>query len=449
MKILCHVGPWCRDQFEVIARAMGEAPEVRFVSGFRVLDQTGLVRAYYANVRGGRGVAAPDDADVIARCRLLRTLDPPTAAAHTAAMRQAIREMLDREAPEAIICESIDQFLHDLLFREARAAGIPAYGLIRSFVNGYFRISERGEHVAVREPDDAEVRSVLAQLVSDDYLPQNLFALKRSPRLTYLRIQLSNLARVVYFEARRWLSGEPYNYHYWSSARAFRIYSAHLVPRLSLGDPDWRERAARSGKPIVYVPLQHYPEATIDYWAQDIEMVDYPAALTRLLTALSGEFHFLIKEHPGVIGFRKPGFYRALERLDFVTICPTSVMSQQCIAASDAVLVWTGSVGFEAALRGKPVLTTCEPYYASGTRFFKIGFDTPSAEIARFIDGGRAVPLTETERVVMVRHLLAGAFAGRFQNDGSFSPDRAADVAAAAALGRALGAWHRAAAGRA
>lgn len=441
MRILCHVGPWCRDHFEVIAKSLNPSAEVRFVSGFRRLDQTGLVAAYYGYVRSPdetATIASAEDADVIRRCRLLRTLDHQTAQVHVAAMRRAMREMLRREKPDVIICESIDQFLHDLLFREAAALGIPAYGLIRSFVNGYFRVSERGEYVPVRRPDDEEVRAVLATLMAADYLPQNLFALKRYPRLTYLRIQLSNLLRVVYFAAYRRLAAEPYNYHYWASARGTRTYSTHLVPQGALGDSAWRQRIAQTGKPIVYVPLQHYPEATIDYWCEDPELVEYPTALLRILTHLRQHVHFLVKEHPGVWGFRKPSFYRELVQLESVTICPTNVLSQDCIAASDAVLVWTGSAGFEAGLRGKPVLTTCVPYYAAGNRFMKIGLEPPAEDVVGFVERCQATPMTEGDRLELVRHLLAGAFPGRFQNDGSFSRDRSADVADAQQVGRCL-----------
>jgi hypothetical protein len=441
MKILCHVGPWCRDHFEVIAASFCASADIRFVSGFKQLDQTGLVDAYYGYVGESRGIAPavhPDDVDVVRRCRLLRTLDEPTAHAHVGAMRRAVREMLHREKPDVIICESIDQYLHDLLFREAAALGIPAYGLIRSFVNGYFRVSERGEYVAVRSPHDEEVRAVLAKLIAADYLPQNLFALKRYPRLTYLRIQLSNLLRVVYFAAFRRVAAEPYNYHYWASARGTRVYSTHLMPQASLGDRAWQQRISQTGKPVVYVPLQHYPEATIDYWCDDVALVDYPAALVRILAHLRHDFHFLVKEHPGVWGFRKPSFYRDLARLESVTICPTNVLSQDCIASSDAVLVWTGSAGFEAGLRGKPVLTTCVPYYSSGNRFMKIGLEPSAGDVVRFVKRCQTTPMTESDRLELVRHILAGAFPGRFQNDGSFRKERPADVADAQHVGRCL-----------
>lgn len=441
MRILCHVGPWCREQFHTIAKAFDSAAEIRFVSGFRALDETGLVEEYYRNVRGGRPVAralSSTDREIILRCRLLRSLDEPTAIRHLTAMHDALSAMLDREKPDVLLCESIDQFLHDLLFREAERRGIAAYGLIRSFVNNYLRISTRGEYQKVRDPDDAEVEAVRAQLVDRQFIPGNLIPLKNTPALTYLRIQVSNLLRVLYFAIKRHLSGEPYNYHYWTSTRTTREMCAHLIPQRPPGRADWKEALAAQSKPVVYVPLQHVPEATVDYWAEDLAMVEYWARLRELLTHLSRKFHFLVKEHPGVWGYRKPSIYRTLQQMPGVTICPTELTSQECLDNSKAVLVWTGSVGFEAALRGKAVLTTCNPYYAAGERFKRIGLGTSVVEIEAFINHVESKPISEQEQKLLVEHLLRGLLPGRFQNDGTYCPGRAEDEADAREVGLML-----------
>ena len=447
MKLLCHVGPWCREQFRTIAEAFEPGAEIRFVSGFRAQDETGLVEAYYRNVKAGRpapAVITPTDREMILRCRLLRSLDEATAIRHLVAMREAISSMLDRERPDVLFCESIDQFLQDILFREAERRGIAAYGLIRSFVNNYFRISTRGEYQKVRDPDDAEVDTVRTQLVDRQFIPGNLIPLKKNPALTYLRIQVSNQLRVLYFALKRHLSGEPYNYHYWTSTRTTRDMYAHFIPQRPLGRADWKEALAAQRKPVVYVPLQHVPEATVDYWAEDLAFVDYWSRLHELLARLSGKFHFLIKEHPGVWGYRKPSFYRRIEQMPEVTMCPTERTSQECIAVVDAVLVWTGSVGFEAALRGKPVLMTCHPYYAFGPWFKHITLDTSPEEIEAFVaDLGRQAITVEQQRAI-VRHLAAGMSPGRFQNDGTFSLASPRDVSDAQQLGRLVREAHEA-----
>lgn len=438
MKILCHVGPWCKDQFAAIARGIDPSATLVFVSGFREVDESGLPAAYYEHVDGKDDLAAWADIrddEVIKRCRLLRSFDSATAHRHVRAMRRAVRDMLAVMKPDLFLCESIDQFLHDILFQEANAAGVATYGMIRSFVNGYYRVSERGEMCIVRQPPADEVEHIREKLAGDRYIPGNLILLKKRPLVTYLRIMLSNLARVAYFAIKRQLSGQKYNYHYWTSERTTRQVYAHVIPKTSLGTPGWREEIAASGKPVIYIPLQHFPEATVDYWTENPHFIDYPRRLLELVHIFRQDFQILLKEHPGVWGYRKPSFYSQFENLPGVTICPTNEPSQDCISACDAVLVWTGSVGFEAALRGKAVLTVCHPYYMQGERFFHIDLATPPAAINAFIQRCRELNVTRAEQNALVTHLLSGLIEGRFQNDGSFDRAVPADVEDARKIG--------------
>jgi len=441
MKILCHVAPWCIEQFRTIAFSFSSSAKVRLVSGFRKLDETGLIDAYYQYVGHERVSAENDlrDDEVILRCRLLRSLPTVEAKYHVSAMRRAMREMLLREKPDVILCESVDQYLHDLLFQEAKELGVVSYGLIRTFVNGYFRISERGEMQRLRKPDEDEVETVLHKLIDQEYLPKNLVSLKRNLTLTYLRIYASNHVRVIYFFFLRILSNEFFNYHYWASTRTTRKVYTHLVPKLTLGDPDWRKRISTSSKPVIFIPLQHFPEATIDYWAEDCEMVDYLKQLTELIQSLGDDFQILLKEHPGVWGFRHPKFYKMLGQSSASIIwCPTKVRAQECIDICNAVLVWTGSIGFEAALRGKPVLATCTPYYASGKRFKKVSLQTSNYEIVNFIKDTNNIPVSFHEQYELVRHFLSGSIPGVMQNDGTFNLSNPIDVENAKKVGEWL-----------
>lgn len=441
MKILCHVGPWCQEHFAVIGRGIDPQASLVFTSGFQAIDQVGLTKTYYSYVDGASNLAEwsdPRDEEVVTRCRLLRSLDAAAAHRHVRALRRSAREMLRSTRPDIFLCETVDQFFHDVLFQEARSAGIASYGLVQSFVNGYFRLSERGEMNIVREPTNDETEDVRKRLTENDYVPRFLLNAKKSPRLAYLRAMLANLVRIVYFSVRRQSSGEKYNYHYWVSERTPRQLQAHIIPKAELGTSQWKEAIAASVKPTIYIPLQHFPEATIDYWIEDPYFVNYPARLGEVIDRLRQRFHILIKEHPNVWGYRKPSFYKLFEGKADITIVPTNVASQECIGLSDAVLVWTGSVGFEAALRGKPVLSVCTPYYASGSRFMRFDLATPLQDIARFIEETHNTPIDHNEQSLLVKHLLSGLIPGRCQVDGSFSLTSEKDVSDASNIGAAV-----------
>jgi hypothetical protein len=181
--------------------------------------------------------------------------------------------------------------------------------------------------------------------------------------------------------------------------------------------------------------LQHVPEGTIDYWCDDLSVIDYHNYLIKLITKLSKNFVILIKEHPGSIGFRNPKIYKKLKVNDSIVFAPISYSSIDCINLSDAVLVWTGSIGFESALRGKPVFTVSNPYYLFGERFMRSSIDVEINSMLNFIEKYSNNNITESEQYSMVSFLLNSFFLGTFRNDGSFKISNPKHIAEATDLG--------------
>lgn len=442
MKILCSVAPWNEQVFRVIATEICAESEVAITSNFLHLDQQELIARYQKKVDQTRHVRLHADAvdvDVIARCRLLRILPLEEALLHVAAMRAAIRSVLENCRPDVVLSETTDQFYHDLLFRECNAMGIRVYAPLKTFVNGYLRLSSRGEYCEVRKPGMEEIERLRKLILQTTYKPDFVVPRDSDTRRVYLKTWLGNLLRVMCFTVKRRISKDKYNYHYWASSQSLAAYNAHLIPRFEFGDEAWCSRIKSSTKPILFIPLQCFPEATVDYWCDDLAMADYPNALFSLVAVLSQRFQILFKEHPNVWGLRKPGFYRDLMRsgVDLVA-APSCVPAQQCIDLADAVLVWTGSTGFEAAIRGKPVLTTCWPYYATGHRFKKISLETAIDDIVDFVASTNSAGISLEEQNQMLEHLLAGMFPGDFKNDGKFDPTCDRQLQQAKQLGKSI-----------
>lgn len=439
MKIMCHVGPWSASQYDVIARSIDPRSEIILASGHKAYDQTKLSSRYYDFLRDyspERGDLTPEDYDMIKRCRLLRSIPPEEAKKHLDCMRLAIREAFDLFKPDLVLSETIDSFLMDLIFSECNARNTKFIGLVPSFVNGYFRVTARGEYNNLRLPSPEEVEKVLSVLEAKNYHPEFLNQSKQQPYFSVIKRWTRNLIKPPYFYIKRAISGERYNYHYWAT----QIVSCqwfHLFPRLSLGDHKWEKRLRESSKPVIYIPLQMIPEATVDYWCDDLNSVDYDRTLVDLVKRLSGEFTFLIKEHPNVLGFRNPGIYNVLSSIDGVIICPTNINSNRLVELCNTVLVWTGTAGFEAALRGKPVLTMCNTYYVSGRMFKVINNFTPSSEILNFLNA-QTKPLTRSEKFKMVSYLLSGLLPGKYTIDGSWRKDNLEDLVNAKKIGEAL-----------
>ena len=439
MNILCHVGPWCIQQYTAIAKAVDPEARVVLASGYLEVDETGLASDYYENLKNQSEIDESfDSEDFIKRCRVLRSLDYDEALKHLHAMKKAVSKMLDEQNPDLVISVVVDQYLIDLIRYESRLRGIPFFGLVVSFLNGYFRITGRGEYSFFRNANESEVDQVIAQLENNAYVPKFVSGSERKGMPYYLisKRLFANWARIPYFFYKRYISGEKYNYHYWASQKS-AMENFHIIPRFWLGNKKWRKRIEEIALPVIYIPLQMYPEATIEYWCKSLDVIQYHKKLIEIIGAMSLEFQFVIKEHPNVLGLRAPSVYHELSNLENVTLLPLRENSNEIIEISDAVMVWTGTVGFEAALRGKPVLTVCKPYYVSGKQFKMVSADTLSQEIKKFIkenSGG----VSYEEKKELVSHLLSGLVPGNFANNASWSGSDDHDIQDAKDIGAAI-----------
>ena len=424
-KILCHVGPWSDSHYSYIASKIFERTDISILSSYPQCDQTGLFAHYYQMVRKGArsctSTADPLELEIILRCRLLRALDRETALLHLRAMWQAMDAVFDRIKPDLVLTETIDSYVIDVLYFHAKKRNIVFIGLVPTFISGYFRITARGEFVRSRMVSASESKTVLDKLLQKNYKPD--FIKNNDSRLWIYATGrwLRNLVKIPYFWLNRLNPKERFNFHKWATLVVSKQW-AHAFPMLNIGHPNWRELLLQAGKPVVYIPLQMIPEATVDYWCEDVAAVDYDAYLLQLLAHLENDFTLLLKEHPNVWGYRNPKLYRQLIQMNSVIFAPTILSSQELIDSADTVLVWTGSVGFEAAIRGKPVLTICEPYYAQGNSFMKINIKTSVNDIKQFIMEFD-IKTGEQRNQEMVAHVLTGTLPGHYIIDGTWSSD--------------------------
>ena len=441
MKILCHVGPWCVKQYREIAKNVDPNAEVVLISHFTELDQANMANAYYKNLKLVSKIQFEnnfDTNDFIKRCRLLRSLKKRDALLHLYSMKEAISEAFDLEKPDMVISEVIDQYLIDLIKYECDKRKIPFFGLVVSFINGYFRITSRGEKGITRDVQKSEVDSVLHQIEQITYTPN--FVSKKSTSISnfiniYKRI-ISNWFRVPYFFFKRFLSGQKYNYHFWAS-QISASNNFHLIPAIGFADKNWKLKIRSIDKTIIYHPLQMFPEATIEYWCTCLRDIDYEKKLIRIISSMNSEFHFLIKEHPNVIGLRTKSLCKSLSTLNNVTIVPTNLSSNEVSEESNAILVWTGSAGFEAALRGKPVLTVCKPYYTHGRQFMKIDENTSNSKILEHIEFNSS-KLSISNKEELLKNLLSGLRPGKYINDASWTSTNPEHIKQAIEIGQEI-----------
>jgi capsule polysaccharide export protein KpsC/LpsZ len=75
-------------------------------------------------------------------------------------------------------------------------------------------------------------------------------------------------------------------------------------------------------------------------------------------------YDLVLKEHPLSIGRNPIAMLRRLRRRDNIQLVNPWTNSHDLIRAADGVVVISSTVGLEALLYGKPVLTLGQPFYA-------------------------------------------------------------------------------------
>lgn len=183
---------------------------------------------------------------------------------------------------------------------------------------------------------------------------------------------------------------------------------------LEPGDKKW-EKKINLKKKTIYIPLQMFPEATIDYACENIKYLDYYKNLFLFIKNHHNKFNIVIKEHPNIMGFRPPGFYKKIKYDKRVNVIPTFVSSNLVLNKIDCVLVWTGSVGFDALIRGIPVISFCNPYYASSKRLLKINQQTSSKNILQHISMFNKTNFKKKEALKITEYMAKQLLDGNYR----------------------------------
>jgi hypothetical protein len=129
-------------------------------------------------------------------------------------------------------------------------------------------------------------------------------------------------------------------------------------------------------RPFVYFPLH----VTDDYKIKRIipHCVDQTSLVEQIADALPQGYDVVLKEHPMSLGRNSIRLLRRLRRRRNVRLVDPYTSTHELIKRAEAVAVISSTVGLEALLYDKPVLTLGQPYYGG----FGITLDVDSfAEI--------------------------------------------------------------------
>lgn len=350
----------------------------------------------------------------------------------------ALSYVLDKESPDAIISVTIDSYILHILYILCKKRDINFIGLIPSFIRGYFRITAIGEHLAIRDVNESEVNEVTKFIYDPEYKPSYLVRSASEMKRRAIKAWAANAVKPIYFSAKSVIPGNKFNYHYQASKVVSLHYRSFIPTRyIGVGLDEIQKLINKHDNNYakVFLPLQMSPECTVDYWSSDTKWIDYEEKTLNLIDEHSENVIFYVKEHPNLLGYRSANFYRFLaERPNCILIAP-EVSSNIILPLFDAVVICTGSVGLEAALRGVPVFSDCEPFHLPASHVI------PLSKLATLnINPILPIDPNNVDRNYLVNRLLQGLLPGRFVNDGSWDAKRISDVEAGRAMAQEISA---------
>lgn len=386
-------------------------------------------------------LTAAEKLDVVARCRTLRWLEPALAHAMIEAMASVLNLVLDRTAPRVVISFPIDRYVKHVLKLLAARRGIKYLELTTSVVPAMSMLFCNGRLASPAfQPATDEIDRQISSLATPSFTPSYV-----PRRATYTRAKF--IRTLGYFRARAlalkiislW-QRDPLNLHYLDAqpmlGHKCRWKDIRIV---GLCDTQWRakvdifprERRALFG-------LQLFPEASIDYWIDNLALIDNEKLVVQAAKAFGAAgFVVMVKDHPLQFGFRQTELIDRLRALPGVVIVPYDVSGNELMSLAGVNFTCTGTMGLQAALQGiKSVVT--DSYYSNDEDF--IVFRTPEEidSIPQRVLGTdlSGQPLLNRQRR-LIGQLLRGSFDGDYFSFNGFNAR--SPCANALVLAKALG----------
>jgi hypothetical protein len=381
--------------------------------------------------------------DVIARCRLLRWMDPHLAKCMAHAMAIAMDRVLERVNPRVVLSFPIDRYVTDVLERSARARGIKYLELTASVVPNMSMLLTRGALVKVAATPPTElVNETIREIANPAFVPSYVQKRAKYTKAKFIRTLAYFAVRGVAFKAISWIKRDPLNLHY-LDAQPFLGHKCGLkdVRIVDMCDANWRDKLLPFPKDSrVMFGLQLFPEASIDYWLRNVALIDHENLVVEAARSFSEQgFLVLVKDHPSQFGFRQTELLDRLLALPNVVLVPYDVSGNELTAQVGVSFTCTGTLGLQSALFGLTSVVT-ESYYATEPDFLIFRERAEVERLAhRVLTSTFADPL-DVRRERIISNLLQGSFAADFFSFRKFDPAKPSSAALemAQALGRRL-----------
>jgi len=285
---------------------------------------------------------------------------------------KAIIKFLDEERPDFLFASVIGGIGSILLFHIAKSKGIKIILCAETRINDDLTLSEGYKNFSWAEElfDNLTKNNTESKKIreANDYLKKfreysitYFYAFpnkNRGSRQNQLKWFLPN----NFFRSLIWFVKSTFNYFFKKkfldyceeSPWGFFIDRLKRKTRLLIGFQRLYE-PTRPTEDYAFFPLHYEPEISLlmfaPFWTDQINLI------RQIAKSLPLHFKLYVKEHPAMLGYRPYNYYRELKKIPNVKLIDPTVSPFDIIRNAKLVTAITSTIGWEAILLKKPVIT--------------------------------------------------------------------------------------------
>ncbi len=292
---------------------------------------------------------------------------------------KAIEKMLEETRPDFIFFFAIGALGHLILYQVAKKMGIPTFNIdfprianrmcISRDFNTLTEVVDTFETFQ-KEKEKTEYHTEAKELIEH-------FRKTGSLRLQYMNVALGQLPKPIrILNPKHLIQSISYLFtllqNYLKSRNLFEYGMTNLNPLRFIWYKIKQYGRAIRGldrlyKPLnwdedfAFFPLHYEPELAIlllsPYYFDQLTLIRYIAQ------SLPLHYKLYVKEHPAMVSKRQNWYYKELLKIPNVRLVNHRISSFEFIKRAKIITAITGTVGWEASIYGKPVITFGNVFY--------------------------------------------------------------------------------------
>ena len=169
----------------------------------------------------------------------------------------------------------------------------------------------------------------------------------------------------------------------------------------------------QDGQKYLYFPLYNIPEYSSNF--QSTMWLDIVSLVETLSKSIPGDWIIVLKEHPTGLehNCRHKNFYDRINRIPNAMFAPLLANSRELIENAEIVFITVGTSGWEAILKGTPVLATVDNFWdCMGLSAKSSNIETLFLDIKKTVSDHKKISSAEREKriITFLEALLNNSF---------------------------------------